>query len=268
MQGYTSAGIFSRWATHVQLTPQYINGVIRDCGVCQDCLSKPTHVKHLAAFTHGLLANEPDNRTEPVTIHCIQASQSSYTRLLHIHDNLPDQEASAAWKLHHFAAAKESGEVAFTPDCDSELCTIESSNLGVRTRAVSVDDFVHAEGIANIAVLKIDTEGYDPDVIAGAHTIEQGKIMVIAFEYHKIGLWAHVALRTVVAGFESAGYACYLDGGPALTRLDALCWDGAYEFKEWSNVACVKKASRELYIAFERLSFRGAHFMHVPGWRK
>ena len=233
--------------------------------MCLNCWSTPAHKVEVAAYTHGLLTNEPFNRSESVTVHCIEPSQGSYARLQSIRDSLPNQDASGAWVLHNLAAAKTSGEVAFTANCDSELCTIQADNNGVKARAVSVDDFVHAEGIESIALLKVDAEEYDPDVIAGAHhTIKTGKATVIYFEYHSVRLWADVALKTVVAELELAGYACFLDGSPTLTRLDAQCWHDAYEFKQWSNVVCVKKASTELFAAFERLSFRGAHFMHLP----
>ena len=127
-----------------------------------------------------------------------------------------------------------------------------------------MDDFVHAEKIQDIAILKIDTEGFDPAVIDGARsTLEQGMADIVTFEYHYAGLWADTSLQSVVASLEAFGYACYFDGSPTLTRLDAQCWHASYEFKAWSNVVCVRKSLKELQVAFERLSFRSAHFMHL-----
>ena len=186
--------------------------------------------------------------------------------MLHIRESLPDWDGPSQWQIHNIAMTKQSGEVAFTSDCDSELCHIDTSGEGRKVRAYSVDDFVDAEGIKDIAILKIDTEGFDPDVIHGAKTtLEKGKVDILAFEYHKLALWAQTSLESIVVSLEMFGYACYLDGSPTLTRLDAQCWHTAYEFKSWSNVVCVRKSFNELHIAFERLSFRSAHFMQRAG---
>ena len=264
LQGYTSAEMLQRWAPHVKLTPEVVFAMTKDCGECLDCQQNDNNEAEVQAVTHGLhsSANQPTNNSKHVTVHCIEASHSSYSRLLHIRESLPDRDGPSQWQIHNVAMAKQSGEVAFTSDCDSELCHIESSGEGRKGKAYSVDDVVDAEGIGNIAILKIDTEGFDPDVITGAKTtLEQGKADILAFEYHGLNLWAETSLQSVVASLEMFGYACYLDGSPTLTRLDAQCWHTAYEFKSWSNVVCVRKSLNELHIAFERMSFRAAHFM-------
>ena len=219
----------------------------------------------LKTFT-GILQSAADQATsnsEPINVHCIEASHSSYARLLRIRESLPAVHASAQWLIHNAAMTKESREVVFTSDCGSELCHIELSGEGRKVKAYSMEDFVRSEVIEDIAILKIDTEGFDPNVINGAMTtLEQGKADIVAFEYHGIGLWVDTSLESVVVSLDLLGYACYLDGSPTLTRLDAQCWHADYEYKSWSNVVCARKSFKELYTAFERLSFRAADFMH------
>ena len=268
LQGYTSAEIFERWAPHVKLTLEFILEMTGDCGICQYCERGMSNDAEIQAITRGLHngAVKPISNNERVAVHCIEPSHSSYLQLLHIRESLPAVHISTEWHIHNVAMTNQSGEVAFTSDCGSELCHIEKSGGGHQVKAYSVDDFVRAEGIHDIGILKIDAEGFDPDVITGAKTtLEQGKADVVTFEYHGLGVWADTSLESVVNSLEAFGYACYLDGRPTLTRLDAQCWHPDYEFKWWSNVVCVKKAFRELHVAFERMSFRAAHFMHHAG---
>ena len=247
------------------LTSKHVFEITDECGACMDCHRSAKSDAEVKATTHIVHsgADQATSNSEHITVHCIEASHSSYLRLLRIRDSLPVAHASAQWRVHNIAMTKESGEVMFTTDCGTELCHIEVSGEGRKVKAYSVDDFVRDEGIQDIAILKIDTEGFDPDVISGALvTLEQGKADIVTFEYHGIGLWVETSLQSVVASLEVSGYACYLDGSPTLTRLDAQCWHADYEFKSWSNVVCARKSLKELYTAFERLSFRAAHFMH------
>ena len=247
------------------LTSKHVFEMTGDCGACQDCqhgAANDAEVKAVTGILHSA-AKKATHNSEHITVHCIEASHSSYTRLLRIRESLPVAHASSQWQIHNVAMTKESGEVAFTSDCGSELCHIEVSGEGRKVKAYSVDDFVRNEGIHDIAILKIDTEGFDPDVISGAvTTLQQGKVDIVTFEYTEIGVWVDTSLESVVASLEVSGYACYLEGSPTLTRLDAQCWHADFEFKKWSNVVCARKSFKDLHAAFERLSFRAAPFMH------
>ena len=140
----------------------------------------------------------------------------------------------------------------------------KANNLPTTTvPAVSVDDLVAQEQIKHVDILKIDTEGFDPAVIRGAwRSLSLGRVSILYFEYHQLGLWATTNLEDVARDLAQMHFACYLDGQPTLTRLDAGCWDPYLEFKNWSNVVCVNmEAAPHVFRAFERLSFRAAHFM-------
>ncbi|KAG2436159.1 hypothetical protein HYH02_011663 [Chlamydomonas schloesseri] len=103
----------------------------------------------------------------------------------------------------------------------------------------TVDDYVRRNGIERVDVLKIDTEGFDPAVLAGAYeTLRQRRVEVLVFEYHD--LWRRsgsTRLPTCLGYLSRLGFACYFDG-PALHRLTEGCWDPRLEIREWSNVVC------------------------------
>ena len=54
---------------------------------------------------------------------------------------------------------------------------------------------------------QIDTEGFDATVIMGAmESIARGRIGVISFEYHEVGVWREYSLRQVVSSLDGFGY--------------------------------------------------------------
>ena len=243
------------------------------CGACNDCLEDSGGLPDVSSLTHGLHHPRPALGTDdagPVVIHCIEASALSYQGLLELREEFPFEAKSSVWSIHHLAASSESGTVQFTADCDTELCSMGASDIlddtptpTVSVRATSVDDFIAQEQLQHVDILKIDTEGFDPAVIKGARkSLSAAKVSILYFEYHHINLWASTNLEDVVKELSAMSFACYLDGQPTLTRLDALCWDPSYEFKHWSNVVCVNMVTvPHVQKAFERLSFRAASFM-------
>lgn len=54
---------------------------------------------------------------------------------------------------------------------------------------------------------QIDTEGFDATVIMGAmESIARGRIGVISFEYHEVGVWREYSLRQVVSWLDGFNY--------------------------------------------------------------
>jgi hypothetical protein len=62
----------------------------------------------------------------------------------------------------------------------------------------SVDSFLRSTGVEAVAMAKIDTEGFDPAVLAGAvDSRREGRIEVVQFEYNWRWLLNHACLRDV-----------------------------------------------------------------------
>jgi predicted sugar kinase len=72
----------------------------------------------------------------------------------------------------------------------------------VTVEVATLDAFADAHGIDRIDFLKIDVEGHEKDVIAGAsQRLHDGRIGVVQFEYGGTYLDAGVRLREVVELF-------------------------------------------------------------------
>lgn len=58
-----------------------------------------------------------------------------------------------------------------------------------------MDNFVDAEGIRDIVVLRNHIEGFGPDVIDGTKiTFKKGRADILASEYHGLALWVKTNL--------------------------------------------------------------------------
>lgn len=166
--------------------------------------------------------------------------------------------SESGWHLVEMAVSIEPGKADFFLGASTEHSSLSSQWSGTGTRhpveVTSLDHFLsnspEAAGRRPFLV-KIDTEGFDPDVIAGAAlNLAAHRIKFLLFEYND--LWrtmlppgtqsdvreAHT-LHRVVATLGVQGYACVLLGARGFVPVtpDAV-WHEQFEYWRWSNVFC------------------------------
>lgn len=102
------------------------------------------------------------------------------------------------------------------------LETVQSKPLTAYAVKVStLDDFMKEHSIFSIDFIKIDTEGFEMDVLKGAHdALSQGKIGAIQFEFNDV----HFARRQFLADFQAVlpGHRLYRILRDGLVPLDLL----------------------------------------------
>jgi FkbM family methyltransferase len=100
-----------------------------------------------------------------------------------------------------------------------------------------------------IFLLKIDTEGYDMDVIDGAkETLKSQKALFVSFEYNSKWFTAKRSrtLRQVTLLLSDYGYDCFWITHVKLIPISGNWWDDSFEIRDWSNVFCGLKDSETL----------------------
>ena len=100
----------------------------------------------------------------------------------------------------------------------------------------------------HIFFLKIDVEGHDPAVLAGAQRLfSQQRVHCLVFEYHHKGLWAEPPaphrLRGIVHGLDRDGYNVYRIGRERLIQINGACWTDCYGVADWSNLFAILRTS-------------------------
>lgn len=92
---------------------------------------------------------------------------------------------------------QESQLASFVPGVMTELHQNSSEQLiGFDIQVVTLNDFCAMHGITHIHFLKIDTEGYELNVLKGAtRLVSEKKIDVIQFEFNEMNVYARVFLN-------------------------------------------------------------------------
>ncbi|KAG2450962.1 hypothetical protein HYH02_004234 [Chlamydomonas schloesseri] len=231
------------------------------CGVCRDCEQEPS--QHATSQQQQPQQQPQLQPLKSVDVHCFEPSWWHQRALRAARDRVygsPDdarafndkqQAAGGATAVRFnvlpYAVSNTTGVAQFPANCTTELCNLEAGSLAGESwydvNVTTVDAYVRERGIDGIDILKIDTEGFDPSVLAGAyHTLLRHKAEVLSFEYHHYWSRSGASLPQCLGYLDQLGYDCYFDG-PKLHRLTG-CWEPGFEIKDWSNVVCAVRGGR------------------------
>lgn len=140
-----------------------------------------------------------------------------------------DSPADVQWYIVNAAMSNTTGLAHFPRGCSDELCSLEGNSDGSKLRdfdyvpLATVDTFVKDYEIGKVDIMKIDTEGFDATVIQGAmEVLSTGKIGLLSFEYHEVGVWHEYSLRQTVERLDGLDYVCYFDGASCLVAISLL----------------------------------------------
>jgi len=156
-----------------------------------------------------------------------------------------------AFHIEHAAMGLETGETCMTGEntagdergFSSGKAGTESCPEGqLRVPLYNVSTWAKVNQIDQINYLKIDVEGFDPDVVLGAEEIlTSGMVDMLSFEYHELNLWQKTSLESLSTALDNWGYDTYVIGDFHLYRINNGCWDGVYERRQWSNILSIRK---------------------------
>lgn len=134
----------------------------------------------------------------------------------------PTSPPDLQWYIVNAAVSNVTGVSHFPRGCVDELCSLQGNSDGTRPRdfdyvpLTTLDALVKDYAIPAIDILKIDTEGFDATVILGSmEVLARGRVSLLTFEYHEVGVWREYALRDVVEKLDGLDYVCYFDSEAA-----------------------------------------------------
>ena len=108
---------------------------------------------------------------------------------------------------------------------------------------VSVDSFSRAQAIERVHVLKIDCEGFDPQVLTGSKEILTRGIDIVIFEYSLAWLIGNdpslTNLCSISGWLSELGYDTFLMGRRNLLQLNDECWVHSYESWVYANIVAI-----------------------------
>ncbi len=106
---------------------------------------------------------------------------------------------------------------------------------------VTIDGLMHRLGWETLNFLKIDTEGYDANVLFGAEKVLQaGKIDIVQFEYNRPWRQAGGTLGGVIEFLDAAGYDVHVLRPHGLEPYDYSTFG---EFFSYANFVAINRTS-------------------------
>lgn len=238
----------------------------RECGACSDCryTEKPI-LEPYSRLCHdkgAMKTSEASNAKElrkAIKSTCSSIIQHKKNIHVYSYDGSFELVNSLGSILKSFKL-KDTWSVqlaAFTDECPSDFISFKSNGeLGV-IDTVDGKEMVPCKTVDSlkfnhIDILKIDTEGFDMNVIKGSTSyLESGKVGVIMFEFNVMWENHNYNLNDAIEYLAYYSYRCFLEGKNYLVDLDPLLWDQlSFAKKRWSNVYCMKK-SHPVYPLFK-----------------
>lgn len=197
-----------------RLAPRLDGGAVFDVGANNGAYA--AHVRRVAPGA-AVTAFEPHPRSFAALARRLEGQGIAL-------ENLALGEREATLELHDFADADGSTQASL----DRAAVALYTDRIvSHRVRCTTVDALLAARGIARLALLKVDTEGHDLQVLRGAReAIAARRIEAIQFEFIPANIATGVRMRDFFEVLAPGGYALHrlcLNG--ELTPL------GAYDVK-------------------------------------
>lgn len=264
-KGYSAAGWYALWNPSLGLNPKTLKKSIssippnsdQDCGACADCTEvlKPR--------------TTPDESEGVIKVIGYDGSKIAVEK----HQAILRQDFPNLledWVSINNAVSETVGTANFPDETDtSELASLGSvSDKYYTVKTTNGPDIFAEHGLDEVFMFKIDTEGYDGPIVRSLYPLlEQHRITVLMFEYHKLGKWGEgETLFDIQATLDALDYECYLTAHECVVSLSNTCWNDAYEFNNWSNIMCLSwRKARKLISTFDDLSFGKNNKCEVKG---
>ena len=198
-----------------RLIPYIEEPVILDVGAHQGKYSSCIKDINSTAVIHAF---EPN----PVTFKKLQ-KVSEAIGLYAVNAGCSDHEGEA--ELFDYPTDKGSGHASFHKAVFEEFHNRDVQP--VKTRLVTIDNYIRAQNIDRVSLLKIDTEGHEYHVLKGASkSIAEGIIGCIQFEFNAIHVQTKTFLRDIVKIlYNFSFYRLVADGLLPLGNYNALTWE-------------------------------------------
>lgn len=184
------------------LAPRLVGGVVLDVGA---------NAGHYARCVRRFAPNARIWAFEPHPV-TFRALEAAVRDLGIVPQALALGDVAGAMQLHDFAGEEGSTQASLSAD---SIGLYSGPMTAHDVRVTTLDDWLAAEGLDEVALLKIDTEGYDLNVLKGAsQALRDRRIRRIQFEFIPANIGTRVAMRDFYEVLE--GY-----------RLSRLCLNGA-----------------------------------------
>lgn len=202
-----------------------------------------------------------------IHLYSIDGSPFIISSLQDVISNRHSPHISDMWKVKNFAMSDTTGFAEFTAQNDTYMSGFEGGGItakkGKHTRATervpmtTLDDFANTYiEQKHVDIVKIDAEGYDTQVILGAHKmLHERKVGIVTWESGP-----PIKLKQNLKYLSSQKFDCYSPDWKGFVKLTGGC---VSRLQRGGNVFCVSRVHAPgVALAFEALS---RYHLPTPG---
>ncbi len=221
----------------------------------------PLHVldvgAHTGEWTEAMLEACREADRDDVRIHAFEPSRVTFRRL---EERFAKHRRAGRLTLLRYALSRQPGRAELHVVHDLAGSNSLYPAYGAEPQEVeavattTVDSYVRENGIERVALIKIDAEGHDLEILAGAgELIARRAVEVVQFEYNARWIDARSYLRDTFRLLEPAGY-----------RLGKVTRKGIELYRGWHpELETFREAN---FVAF--LPHWAERFPIVPWWNE
>lgn len=157
---------------------------------------------NVGGWTNALLARQP-----AATGVLVEPTPDALKQL---RANVPNSMKIIAAAASHTAGTMTFYDEGGASEQSAGLAALTTNGQPIEVPVVTVDGILTAQGWDLLDMLKIDAQGYDAHVLAGAgQALERRAITIIQFEYDDCWEWAGSTLLAAIEMLRCAGYAVW-----------------------------------------------------------
>lgn len=179
-------------------------------------------------------------------LHCFEPAASSHASLLERFAGAENVRVirqgvgAVAGRLEFLDRGERSGSSGFVPRGE-----VVPTGVAVDVQVTTVADYCQNEGLDEVNFVKIDTEGFEMEVLRGmGRMLEQRKVDALQFEYGGTWLDARETLGAAAHLVERCGYALFRLLPDGLARVRYRPTDDTFKYANFVALADVALADR------------------------
>jgi FkbM family methyltransferase len=196
-------------------------------------------------FTQSVLSTFDDCR-----VHCFEPNPKTFARLSRrfagdsrvVLNNIGLSDRAGTFTLYDYAESEGSEHASFLAETFTDV--YKSATQKVEARVETLDGYLAEQGIAVVDFLKIDVEGLEKAVLAGAAgALGHGQVDLIQMEFNAHNILTGLSVQALAKILDGYDIHRIVANGLAPVVTTAYPYNSRVEIFKYVNLAATRRAS-------------------------
>lgn len=183
-------------------------------------------------------------------VHCFEPNPKTFARLSKrfagdgrvILNNLGLSDRPGTFTLYDYAGSEGSGHASFLSETFTDV--YKSSTQSVEARVSTLDAYLAESGVGAVDFLKIDVEGLEKAVLAGAAgALAAGRIDVMQMEFNAHNILTCLSIQALAKMLPDFDIHRIVANGLVPVATPDIAYNSRVEIFKYANLAMVRRAA-------------------------